>query len=126
MKAIGQRQWVIPGGHVPGTSTGAEPEFTSFDQVCILNSGDKEAEIEITIYHTDREPVGPYPLTIGARRVRHTRINDLINPLAVPLDTDYAVVIESNVPIVVLFSRQDTRQTANAIAFTLAFPAERT
>ena len=124
MKAIGHTMWVIPGGHVPGTSNGHEPEFTSFDQICILNTGDKEAEVEINIYHTDQEPVGPYPLKIAPRRVRHTRINDLMNPLAIPLDTDYAAVIESNVPIVVLFSRQDTRQTANTIAFTLAFPAD--
>jgi hypothetical protein len=124
MKAIGRTLWVIPGGHVPGTSRGVEPEFTSFDQICILNSGDKEAELKITIYHSGQEPVGPYPLTIAPRRVRHTRINDLMNPLAIPLDTDYAAVIASNVPIVVLFSRQDTRQAANAIAFTLAFPAD--
>jgi hypothetical protein len=124
MKAMGHKTWVIPGGHVPGTSSGMEPEFTSFDQLCILNTGDKEAELEITIYHIDQEPVGPYPLKVSPRRVRHTRINDLMNPLAIPLDTDYAAVIESTVPIVVLFSRQDTRQAANAIAFTLAFPAD--
>lgn len=124
MKAIGHTKWVIPGGHIPGTSTGIEPEFTSFDQLCILNTSKKEAEIEITIYYSDQEPVGPYPLKVSPRRVRHTRINDLIDPLAIPLDTDYAAVIESNIPVVVLFSRQDTRQTAKAIALTLAFPAE--
>ena len=68
--------------------------------------------------------MGPYPLKVSPRRVRHTRINDLMNPLAIPLDTDYAAVIESTVPIVVLFSRQDTRQAANVITFTLAFPAD--
>jgi len=123
MKAIGQTTWVIPGGHVPGSSTGVEPEFTSFDQLCMLNMGDKPAELEITIYYTDREPIGPYRLKIAPRRVRHARLNDLIDPLAIPLDTDYATLIRSNIPIVVLFSRQDTRQVVNAIAFTLAFPA---
>jgi hypothetical protein len=124
MRAIGHKRWVIPGGHIPGASTGHEPEFTSYDQLSILNTTGEEASLEIEVYYSDRDPVGPYPLKVAGRRVRQVRLNDLIDPLAIPLDTDYAAVIESDVPIVVLFSRQDTRQTANAIAFTLAFPAE--
>lgn len=85
---------------------------------------DQEAHIKITIYYADREPVGPYRLRVAARRVRHVRFNDLIDPHAMPLDTDYASVIESDVPIVVQFSRLDSSHAANAQLGTIAFPAE--
>ena len=52
--------------------------------------------------------MGPYPLTVAPHRVRQVRFNDLIDPQAMPLGVDYAVVIESNVPIVVQFTRHDT------------------
>lgn len=124
MKPVGRKRWVISGGHIPLRSTGREPEFTSFDRLSVLNVSDQTAEIEITLYYSDHAPVGPYPLKIDARRVRKFRFNDLIDPEAIPLDRDYGAVIESNVPIVVQFTRQDTSQAANGLLGTMAFPLD--
>jgi hypothetical protein len=68
--------------------------------------------------------VGPYPLKVGARRVRHVRFNDFIDPEAMPLDTHYACVIRASVPVVVQFTRVDTTQEANAILGLIAYSAE--
>jgi hypothetical protein len=122
MKGIGCKTWAIADGHMPLRSHGAEPEFTSVDKLCILNTSEKDADLEITIYHSDSEPIGPYPLQVAARRVRHVRFNDLINPQAIPLDRPYAAVIRSSVPVLVQVTRRDTSQAENAIATTLAFP----
>lgn len=92
--------------------------------LCLLNTTDQEAHVEITLFYADREPVGPYRLRVASRRTRHVRLNDLIDPEAIPLDTDYASVIESNIPIVVQFSRRDTSQVENAISSTMAFPVD--
>jgi hypothetical protein len=124
MNAIGRRTWALAGGHIPLTSTGEEPRDTSRDELCVLNTNAQEAHVEATIYYEDQDPVGPYRLTIPARRVRHVRCNDLIDPQAMPLDTPYAVVILADLPVVVQFNRRDTSLTANAIATTLAFPVE--
>ena len=32
------------------------------------------------MFHTDREPVGPYRVTVPARRTLHQRFNDLTDP----------------------------------------------
>jgi hypothetical protein len=40
----------------------------------------------------------------------------------VPLDTDYASVFSSDVPIVVQHTRLDSRQAENALLSTMAFP----
>ncbi len=124
MKPIGRTTWAIPGGHIPLQSHGHEPEFTSRDELSVLNASDVEAHLEITIYYADREPVGPYRLTVPARRTRHVRFNDLIDPQAIPLDTDYASVIESDVPIVVQFSRLNSSHAEVAFFSIVPFSTD--
>lgn len=60
---VGHTTWVIPEGYIPAKSTSPEPQMTSHDSLAILNTGDSGAEIDIIIYYTDREPVGPYHVT---------------------------------------------------------------
>src|SRR5690606_24742592 len=62
-KAIGKKTWVIAEGYIPSYGTGKEPEFASHETACILNASDQDAKIEITIYFTDKDPVGPYRIT---------------------------------------------------------------
>jgi hypothetical protein len=52
---------------------------------------------------------------------RHVRFNDLTNPEPIPCDTDYASVIESDVPIIVQHTRLDSRQAENALMSTIAY-----
>src|SRR5687767_14023505 len=106
----GSTIWMVPGGHSPLISTGKEPEFTSRDELSILNTNAQEASVDIMIYYTNREPAGPYAIKIKARSVRNLRFNDLVDPEPVFLDTDYAVLVESNIPVVVQFTRMNTGQ----------------
>ena len=73
---------------------------------------------------TDREPAGPYRLTLGARRTHHWRFNELEEPERVPLDTDYASVIESDVAVVVQHTRLDSRAAEVALLSTMAWPGD--
>jgi hypothetical protein len=120
--AIGGTTWAIPEGYIPGRSNGPEPAFTSHETACILNTGESEANLEITLYFSDKDPVGPYRVKVPARRTLHLRFNALKDPEPVPRDTDYASVIESDVPIVVQHSRLDSRQAENALLSTIAYP----
>ncbi len=121
---LGRTQWAIAEGYIPGSSTGPKPEMTSHETACILNCTGNDAHVEITIYFSDREPAGPYRLTIPARRTHHVRFNDLKDPEPVPRETDYASVIVSDVPIIIQHTRLDSRQSANALLSTIAFPGE--
>lgn len=121
MSEIGRRTWVIAEGWIPPTSTGPGPEMTSHETACILNASDREAHVRITIYFADREPAGPYEVAVPARRTRHVRFNDLRDPEPVPLGTDYASVLESDVPVVVQHTRLDSRQAENALLTTIAY-----
>lgn len=121
MEALGKKKWVIAEGYIPGYGTGPEPEFTSHETACILNTSDQKAHVKITLFFTDKEPVGPYEVTVPARRTLHLRYNELKDPQEVPRDTDYASVIESDVPIVVQHTRLDSRQSENALLSTIAY-----
>jgi hypothetical protein len=121
MKAIGKTVWVIAEGYIPSYGTGKTPDFTSHETACILNTSDQDAHVRIMIYFTDRDPAGPFNITIPPRRTKHLRFNDLDNPEKIPLATDYSSVIESDVPVVVQHTRLDSRQAENALLSTIAY-----
>ena len=120
---IGRKRWAIAEGYIPGWSHGPEPQMTSHESACLLNPSDQDAHVAITVFFTDREPAGPYRVTVPARRTRHVRFNNLSDPEPIPKDTDYASVIESDVPIVVQHTRLDSRQAENALLSTIAYAA---
>ncbi len=120
--AIGVREWVIAEGYIPPESHGPQPQMTSHETVCVLNTNNQDAHVEITIYHKDREPVGPYRVTVPARRTSHIRFNDLKDPEPIPRGQDYSCVIRSDVPIVAQHTRLDSRQAENALLSTIAYP----
>lgn len=119
---IGATTWAIAEGYIPGESTGPEPEMTSHETACLLNAGGTEAHVEITVFFADRDPAGPYAVTVPAARTAHVRFNDLEDPERIPRDTDFATVIRSDVPVVVQHTRLDSRQSANALLSTVAHP----
>jgi hypothetical protein len=121
---IGRRRWAIAEGYIPGWSHGPEPEMTSHETACILNATDADAHVRITIFFTDRDPSGPYRLTVPARRTTHLRFNELQDPEPIPKETPYASVIEADVPIVVQHTRLDSRQAENALITTIAFAGD--
>lgn len=121
MDAIGRRTWVIAEGYIPSESTGEGPALASHETACILNTSDEDAHLEITVFLTDQEPLGPYRVTVPARRTLHQRFNDLDDPAPIPRDTDYASVLVSDVPVVVQHTRLDTRQPELALLSTVAW-----
>ncbi len=122
--AIGHRVWAIAEGYIPESSHGPEPQMESHETVCILNTSSREATIRITVYFADRAPIGPFELEVGPQRTRHVRFNDLDDPEPIQRGTDYASVIESDVPVVVQHSRLDSRQAENALMSAMAFGSD--
>jgi hypothetical protein len=121
---LGAHRWVIAEGWIPDRSTGPEPAMTSHETACMLNVSDQDAHVAITLFFADREPAGPYRVVVPARRTVHLRFNDLTDPEPVPRATDYASMIDSDIPIVVQHTRLDSRQAENALLTTIAYPVD--
>jgi hypothetical protein len=95
--------------------------MASHETFCVLNAGPEDAHLAVTVFFSDREPLGPYRVCVPARRTRHVRFNDLDDPAPLPRGTDYASIIESDQPVVVQHTRLDSRQAENALISTVAF-----
>jgi hypothetical protein len=121
MDAIGRKRWAIAEGYIPSQSAFTDRTLVSHETACILNAGDRDAHVTITIFFANREPVGPYRVTVAARRTLHLRFNDLEEPHSIPRDTDYASIFESDVPIIVQHTRLDSRRAELALLSTVAY-----
>jgi hypothetical protein len=122
MLAIGARRWVIADGYIPEWSQGPAPEFTSHEAACILNAGGSVANVRLTVFFEKRDPV-EYTLSVDARRTLHQRLGDLRDPQPIPAGLGYSYVVEADVPVVVQHTRLDSRQSANGLISTIAYPA---
>jgi len=119
---VGHRRWAVAEGYIPPRSTGRGRALESHETLCILNAGNCDARVTITVYFSDRGPAGPYRVVVPARRTRHLRFNDFRKPEPVPKGVDFSSLVESTVPIVVQHTRLDSRQPALALLSTIAFP----
>lgn len=119
-KTIGKQIWIIPDGFLPEKSNG---DFVSHEAVCVLNTGDKDAKISLTIYFEDREPMDKFFAACGARRTNHIRLDKIVDSEGnkIPVGVPYAIKVESDAPIVVQHSRMDTTQAEMTLMTTIAY-----
>ncbi len=124
-RGFGRTRWAIPEGWIPAYSEGKGGHaLESHEAACLLNAGPTDAHVRIMVFFSDRDPVGPYRVVVPACRTLHLRFNDLRDPEPIPTATDYASVIDSDVPIVVQHTRLDARQSESALLSTIAYAAE--
>lgn len=121
MQPVGRKRWVIAEGYIPSQSSFSNRALISHETACLLNAGDREAQVRITIFFADRDPVGPYRVTVAPQRTLHLRFNDLTDPATVPRDTDYSSLFECDVPIVVQHTRLDSRHAELSLMSTTAY-----
>ena len=72
MSAIGKTRWAIPEGYIPSGSVSQDRALLSHETACILNAGDRDATIKLSVFFTDREPM-IYSVKVAARRTLHLR-----------------------------------------------------
>lgn len=119
-KGQGNTMWIFPDCELPPAG---ESLLKGHESVIVLNSGSSEATISLTLYFTDRDPVGNIVLKVGGERVRCLRLdnpNDL-NGVVVPREEQYALKVDSDMPVVVQYGRLDTRQDNMAFYTTMGF-----
>lgn len=117
----GSKTWFIPDGYFPEKSSGV---FNSHEAICVLNAGSNDALLSITLYFEDRDKMSGFEALCKAERTNHIRMDKLKDKSGngVPQGVAYAMMVESDVPVVVQYSRMDTTQAEMALMTTMAFP----
>ncbi|WP_226667849.1 sensory rhodopsin transducer [Metabacillus litoralis] len=116
----GEMHWIIPDGFIPPLSSG---EQLSHESICILNLNEHEAKLSISIYFEDRKPIEKIPVTVQGKRSNHLRTSSLeLNGDSIPVGVPYSIEVESDIPIIVQYSRLDSTQSQLALMSTMGYP----
>ena len=124
MKAYGKKTWLIPDTFL--SSVSGEGEQPSHEAICVINTGERDAKIDLTLFFESQDAIKGFSSFCGAKRTHHIRMDRIKDAQGrgIPLDTPYAVLIESSEPIVVQYSRLDTSSTRMALMTTIAYPVD--
>jgi hypothetical protein len=104
----GKKVWIFPDGDLPEADSKSTLE--AHEALMILNTSDEDAHIKLTFYFSDRDPIENVKQEVGAKRVKCIRMDhpDEIGGAKIPYRTQYALRVESDIPVVATFGRLDT------------------
>ncbi|MCD8352948.1 MAG: hypothetical protein LUC47_01340 [Clostridiales bacterium] len=109
-------KWLIPDCYWPAVTT--DGEYVSHEAICVLNPGKADAEVKLTLYFEDREPLTGINKVCPAQRTIHIRM-DLLEGCPIPRGVPYAALVECDQEIAVQYTRVDTTQPALSISTTI-------
>lgn len=117
---IGKHDWMIADGYMSDTVKG---DYVSHEAVCVLNISGKTAHIDLTLYFEDDEPLRGFHAVCENDRTNHIRLDKLVNDdgVRIPRNKPYAILVESDQPIVVQCSRLDVSQPEYSLMTTIAY-----
>jgi hypothetical protein len=107
-KGEGKKVWIFPDGDLPEKDP--KSRFEAHEALMVLNTSDREAHLSLSFYFSDKDPVTGVPQSVGPQRVKCIRMDhaEEIGGTRLPLRTQYALKVESDVEIVATFGRLDT------------------
>ncbi len=117
---VGKKDWVIPDCELPPEGEGV---LKGHESVIIVNDTNEKAIIKVKLYFADKAPFEGILWEVEPQRVRCFRMNNASDMCGfiVPLETQYAIKLESSQPVVVQYGRLDNRQVNLAYYTTLAY-----
>jgi hypothetical protein len=104
---IGKKTWVFADGDLPPHG---DSEPFGHEAMMVVNTGKVEAFIELQILFEDRAPVSGIHISVAPERVHCFRMDYPVGDeqFQIPFG-QYAVILNSSVPVVCLYGRLDRR-----------------
>ena len=106
--AYGKKVWIFPDAELPPVGVNLIPGHES---VIITNVSDQVANVKFTLLYTDKDPVS-FVTQVDAMLVRCLRTNEArdVGVYTAVFDEQYAIMLESDVPIVAQYGRAEPRE----------------
>ena len=121
MRAPGARKWYIPDAYLP--SSGLGQKWEGHESICMLNAGRADAHVRLSLFFSDLPPIEGIAVLVKARSDRHVGMHkpEQLGGVVVPRDVPYGIMVASDVPIVVQYSRLDVTQPNFTLMTTIPF-----
>lgn len=119
----GKKVWFFPDGDRPPAG---ESLMKGHESYVILNPHKQCANISFTLYFEDDEPLRDINMTVKGERVKcfQTHNQDHFGQHTLPVSKQYAVKIESDVPVIAQYGRLDARQDNLAYYTTMGYSGD--
>ena len=106
-RGAGARTWYFPDGDRPPVDGGP---IEAHESLMILNVSQRTAHVELDLYWTDKDPTLGIQVVVEAERVRSLRVPWFDDPhdaqrVEVPVRTQYAIRVRSDVPVICQYGR---------------------
>ena len=82
----GKNVWLIADGFMSDTTKG---DLVSHEAVCVLNLSGKDANINITLYFENDEPMRGIHAVCKHERTNHIRLDKIITDDKIPIPSDF-------------------------------------
>lgn len=107
---LGKKVWVFADGDLPPHPAGVGDPI-AHEALMVVNNGSEDAQLSVTLLFEESDPKEGLTLVAPAKRVSCFRMDHKIwgDDYLIP-PGQYALIIESNVPVVAVFGRLDRRQ----------------
>lgn len=117
----GKKVWFFPDGDRPPLG---DSEMKGHESYVVLNPNKQNANLKFSIYFEDREPVRNIKMMVEAERVKcfQTHNPEHFGENTLPVAKQYAVKVESDVPVIIQYGRPDARQVNLAYYTTMGYP----
>jgi len=116
----GKRNWFFPDAEMPPLGEGC---LLGHESVIILNPNAQDAKVTVRLYFEGGQPVEDFTCQVNRQSVRCLRTNlpQDFGGLVVPAETQYAISLHSDSPIVAQYGRLDNRQVNLAFYTTAGY-----
>ena len=106
----GKKVWIFPDGELPPVG---ENPIPGHESVIITNVTPQVAHIKFTLIYTDKDPVH-FTAEVQPMRVRCLRTNEEkdFGPYTARFEEQYAIMLESDVPVVAQYGRAEPRKVS--------------
>jgi len=123
MDGLGKRVWIFTDGTRPPEGPYIEKGHES---IIVLNMNDAPAEIEMTLFFTDKPPLTCKKLKVGPERVRCFRTGNEIDMdgCVPPVGEKYAILLESSVNVVAQYGVLDPSDQPLHLYTVMGYPCE--
>jgi len=107
--AIGKKVWVFADGDLPSHPAGVE-DPKAHEALMVVNNNEEQANLSVTLLFENADPKKDLMLSVPPKRVNCFRMDQPIwgGDYVIPFG-QYALIVESDIPVVAVFGRLDRR-----------------